>query len=169
MAFSPELKFQQAALAFIVHHLTDLSEIKDYKSLFELLDTNKDGKLSHLEILEGFKSNLDNMKNDKELMRVIKKIDQDKSGFIEFEEFLRAVMDKEKLICNDKLEKSFKLFDKDGGGSITPDELKTFLGISSKYSDKVWNEIISQIEHTNDNEITLEEFKKMMMLILKKK
>lgn len=168
MAFSPDMKFQQAALAFMVHHLTDVNETREYKNLFELLDTNKDGKLSHMEILEGFKYNL-NLKNDKDLLRVIKKIDQDKSGFIEYEEFLRAVMDKEKLICDEKIEKTFRLFDKDGGGSITPDELKTFLGISSKYSEKVWIEIISQIDHGSDNEITLEEFKKMMILILKKK
>lgn len=167
LAFSPDLKFQQAALAFMVHHLTDINEIRDYKNLFELLDTNKDGKLSHKEIIDGFKA-ID-MKIEKDLQRVIKKIDQDKSDSIEYEEFLRAVIDKEKIICDDKLEKTFKLFDKDGGGSITPDELKTFLGISSKYSDKVWNEIISQIEHKNDNELTLDEFKKMMKLILKKK
>jgi len=168
MGFSPDMKFQQAALAFMVHHLTDVKETREYKNFFELLDTNKDGKLSHMEILEGFKYNL-NLKNDKELLKVIKKIDQDKSGFIEFEEFLRAVMDKEKLISDDNIEKTFKLFDKDGGGSITPDELKSFLGISSRFSDKVWIEIISQIDHGNDNEITLEEFKKMMKLILKKK
>ena len=167
--FSPDMKFQQAALAFMVHHVTDMNEIRQYLNLFDLLDINKDGKLSHVEILEGFKFHLGALKNEREIVKVIKKIDQDKSGFIEYEEFLRAVIDKEMLICDDKLEKTFKLFDKDGGGSITPDELKSFLGISSKYSDKVWNEIISQIEHGSDNEITLEEFKKMMMLLLKKK
>ncbi len=169
LSFSTEMKFQQATLAFMVHHLLDHNDTKDYKSLFELLDSNKDGKLSHMEILEGFKFNLIELKNDKELLKVIRKIDQDKSGFIEYEEFIRAVIDKEKLICRDKLEKTFKLFDKDGGGSITPDELKTFLGISAKYSEKVWNEIISQIDHGNENEITMDEFKKMMLLILKKK
>jgi Ca2+-binding EF-hand superfamily protein len=42
------------------------------------------------------------------------------------------------------------------------------LGISSKYSDKVWNEIINQIEHNNENEVTYQEFKNMMhKLIIK--
>jgi Ca2+-binding EF-hand superfamily protein len=60
------------------------------------------------------------------------------------------------------------MFDKDGSGSITPEELKAILGLSTKYSDKVWSEIISQIEHNKDDEVTYEEFKNMMhRLIIK--
>jgi Ca2+-binding EF-hand superfamily protein len=60
------------------------------------------------------------------------------------------------------------MFDKDGSGSITPEELKAILGLSTKYSDKVWSEIISQIEHNKDDEVTYEEFKNMMhKLIIK--
>ena len=58
------------------------------------------------------------------------------------------------------------LFDKDGSGSITPEELKAILGLSSKYSDKVWNEIINQIEHNKDDEVTYEEFKNMMLKLV---
>lgn len=58
------------------------------------------------------------------------------------------------------------MFDKDGSGSITPEELKAILGLNAKYSDKVWNEIISQIEHNKDDEVTYEEFKNMMLKLI---
>jgi calcium-dependent protein kinase len=78
-------------------------------------------------------------------------------------EFIRACIKKATLLTDDKLRIAFQLFDKDGSGSITPNELKAILGLSSNYSDKVWNEILSQIEHNNDDEVTYEEFKNMML------
>lgn len=92
MQFSPEHKFQQAALAYMVHHLIDLEDIKEIRKMFEIFDTNYDGKLSHQEILEGFKTSLSIIQNEKEFMKVIKKIDQDKSGFIEYEGNYRVVL-----------------------------------------------------------------------------
>ena len=69
-------------------------------------------------------------------------------------------------MTEEKLQITFKMFDKDGSGSITPEELKGILGLSTKYSDKVWNEIISQIEHNKDDEVTYEEFKNMMLKLI---
>lgn len=85
MQFSPEQKFQQAAIAYMVHHLIDINEVKDYKRLFEVLDTNCDGKLSHNELMEGFKKYIPVNQKEKEFMKVVKKIDQDRSGYIEYE------------------------------------------------------------------------------------
>lgn len=66
-------------------------------------------------------------------------------------------------MTEEKLSITFKLFDKDGSGSIEANEIKQILGLSAKYSDKVWNEIINQIEHNKENEVTYEEFKNMML------
>jgi calcium-dependent protein kinase len=166
MQFSPDQKFQQAALAYMVHHLTDMEDVKELRKMFEAFDTNKDGKLSHMEILEGFKNSLSIIQNEKEFLKVVRKIDQDRSGYIEYEEFIRATISKMTLLTDNKLQITFNLFDKDGSGSITPQELKSILGLSSKYSDKVWNEIINQIEHNKDDEVTYEEFKNMMLKMI---
>lgn len=42
---------------------------------------------------------------------VMEEADSDKSGFIEFSEFLMAVIKKETLLANDYLVHTFKLFD----------------------------------------------------------
>lgn len=66
------------------------------------------------------------------------------------------------MLSDENLRIVFKLFDKDNSGSITPQELKAILGISNKYSDEVWNDIINEIQHNHDNEVTYEEFRNMM-------
>ena len=128
---------------------------------------NCDGKISYNEFLEGYKRTVGGIiQNDKEFIKVMKKIDQSKSGDIEYEEFVRAMIDKTQIVTEDNLRITFQMFDRDGSGSIEPGEIKQILGLSAKYSDKVWNEIINQIEHENENEITYEEFKAMMIKLI---
>lgn len=86
---SPDQKFQQAALAYMVHHLTDIQDIREIRKLFEIFDTNNDGKLSHQEVLEGFKYSLTSIQNEKEFLKIIRKVDYHKNGFIEFEGILK--------------------------------------------------------------------------------
>lgn len=83
--FSAELKFQQAALAYMVHHLVDVDDIKDIKMMFEMFDKDCDGRLVHAELIDGFKRYLKIIPNEKDLFKAIKKIDQDVSGYIDYE------------------------------------------------------------------------------------
>ncbi len=41
--------------------------------------------------------------------------------------------------------------------------MKLILGLTSKYSDKVWNEILTSIERNSNDEVTMVEFKNMML------
>ena len=165
---SQDKKFAQATLAYMVHHLTEINDLIEIRNLFEKFDQDCDGKISYLEFYEGYKNNLGNtiLQSDKEFYKTLKKIDQSKSGDIEYEEFIRAVIDKISIVTEDNLHITFQMFDRDGSGSIELGEIKQILGLSAKYSDKVWNEIINQIEHENENEITYLEFKSMMQKLM---
>lgn len=168
MNFSPEFKFQQAAFAYMIHHLTDQKDVKDLRKVFESFDVNNDGKLSHQEIIDGFKS-ANNQKTGKEdLLKVITKIDQDRSGFVEYEEFIRASINKKNFLTMERIKIVFDVFKNSKSNSITVSELKFILGLASKqFSDNVWDEIVQQIFHevdeNHDEAINYDEFRNIMI------
>lgn len=56
-------------------------------------------------------------------------VDIDGNGSIDYTEFVMATMNERDLVSQQKLKAAFRLFDKDGSGSISQDELKRALGI----------------------------------------
>jgi calcium-dependent protein kinase len=101
-----------------------------------------------------------------EVDRIMKIADADGSGEIDYSEFVVATMDKRKLLTNEKLETAFNLFDKDGSGSISANEIRDVLGVGKNIDEKVWNEIVTEVDGNGDGEISFLEFKIMMQKLL---
>lgn len=52
------------------------------------------------------------------------RVDTDKSDEIDYSEFVVATMNEGEILSKDKLVAAFNMFDKDGGGTISHDEIK---------------------------------------------
>jgi calcium-dependent protein kinase len=100
--------------------------------------------------------------NDQEVDEMFQKVDADNSGEIDYSEFVVATMNEKNLLSNNKLQTAFKMFDKDGGGSISTDEIKQVLSFGQTLDEKVINDIIKQVDANGDGEISFEEFAEMM-------
>jgi calcium-dependent protein kinase len=159
--FNSQKKIQQAALFYIVHNSTTVDDVKDLRKIFNKFDENNDGRLTMEELTKGFRNSVKNKFSDEDLQRIISRIDVDKNGFIEYEEFLTATIDCKKLLTEENLKKAFRLFDKDGSGKISSDELKMILTCDHE-NEEVWKKVISEIDCNGDGEISFEEFVKMM-------
>ncbi|KIL59729.1 hypothetical protein M378DRAFT_14588 [Amanita muscaria Koide BX008] len=116
-----------------------------------------------------------------ELRRMMREVDTDRNGTIDFNEFLtmmaaRGAADSDGL---DELRAAFNMFDKDGSGQISVQELRQVmhsLGKQSRSSyqpvlirlsgerltDKELEEMIREADSDGDGEIDFEEFCKMM-------
>lgn len=149
---------QQAAIHFIVSQLTSKEEIAELQKAFKALDLNSDGKLSRDELIEGYRVTLGDMAEE-EVDRIMKAADTDGSGEIDYSEWIVATTDKRKLLTDDKLKVAFNMFDRDGGGSISSEEVKEVLGVGKNISEHIWNEIVSEVDPNGDGEISFEEFK----------
>ncbi len=77
-------------------------------------------------------------------------------------EFLVASTNKKRLLSKENLKKAFQLFDKDGSGYVSPEEVKAILGMGKKFSEKVWEQIVEQVDKNKDGQISFEEFEQMM-------
>lgn len=162
--FHANRKLQQASLTYIVNNLLSKEEKNDLLELFQQFDTNGDGVLSKEEILNGYKTLMPFEDAEKEVERIMNEVDIDKSGTIDYNEFVLATINKQKLLNKEKLEATFKMFDKDGSGTITADEIKSVLG---KTVDKnILEEMIKEVDTNGDQEISLVEFKEMMLKFL---
>jgi len=91
--------------------------------------------------------------------QILKNVDIDNSGRIDYNEFIAATINNEKLINEQKLKTSFDFFDHDKSGQITTEELKAILKLSS--FEEAEN-IIAEVDANKDGEICFEEFKSMM-------
>ena len=56
----------------------------------------------------------------------MKNIDINNSGAIDYNEFVMSAIEKKKLLSKETLKSTFKLFDKDGNGFISINELREF-------------------------------------------
>lgn len=64
----------------------------------------------------------------------MKNVDIDGNGVIEYTEFVMATMNQKNVSSEDKLKAAFNMFDKDGSGTISPDEIREVLGFDSTIS-----------------------------------
>jgi len=90
------------------------------------LDKNNDGKLNKEELIEGYKKIYGGMAEE-EVVKILERVDADGSGEIDYSEWIVATIDKKKYLSDEKLKIAFQIFDKDGGGSISADEIKELL------------------------------------------
>jgi calcium-dependent protein kinase len=168
--FRAEKKLQQAALAFMVHNLAKVEDVKELKNVFLAFDLDGDGRLTKDELIKGMSQVMTKGEATNDVDKVMSVIDVDKNGYIEYEEFLRATLDKEKLLSRENIKIAFDLFDQDSSGFISKEELRNVLGRgqSKDVPDNVWASIIKEIDSNSDGEISFDEFYEVMSKLIEK-
>ena len=136
----------------------------EFKQAFELFDLNKNGKITHKElkkIMQGLGQN----PTEVEIDELVKEIDADGDGQIDFDEFLAMLTRKANTNqIEDDIEKAFKVFDKGNRKKIGINELREImLGLGEDLTDEQLNIMIKEIDSDNDGYVTLDDFKKVML------
>jgi calcium-dependent protein kinase len=161
--YSARLKLQQSTLAYIVHNLVHKEDCDYLRQVFIALDDNGDGKLTKSELTNGLSILLEKSEAEKEVNRLFEIIDVDGNGFIEYEEFLRAGLNKAKILTKNNLETAFKLYDINNRKKINAIELGIVLGGGQdNIEENVWQEMIDEADIDKDGEINFDDFKGIM-------
>ena len=107
-----------------------------------------------------------------EAKRIFEIADLDNNGYLEFNEWCTATINKSKLLKRPRLHAAFKMLDKDGSGTISYEEVKGIL--MNEYqcftgqSDQIFLDMIAEIDVDGDGQIDFREFEKMMTVLVEK-
>ena len=132
--------------------------------VFKAFDKNGDGKLSMEEVKSGYMDHYGRVMSDEDVEMMFKAVDSDNSGFIDYSEFVVATMNAKALTTNEKLRAAFNMFDKDGSGVISSDEIKEVLGFGGNLDSEAIDLIMKQVDDNGDGQISFEEFVSMMKI-----
>ena len=100
---------------------------------------------------------------------LLKVIYCNQSIYIQYEEFVRAAVDKTSFLQESSLRFAFRYFDKDNSGEITYDEIQAVFEESINDKNKVkeaLSKIISEVDANGDGIISFEEFASIMKKLL---
>ena len=101
----------------------------------------------------------------KEVEKIMNTVDLDGNGTIDYNEFVLATINKKKLLDKEKLEQTFKMFDKDGNGFISKEEIEEVLRTSVIDSNEL-QKLFKEVDKNGDWQISLVEFKEMMVKLI---
>jgi calcium-dependent protein kinase len=165
LKFRAERKFQQAVITFITHNLIKSEEVNNLRKIFECIDRDSDARINKADIKHAFWEVFEQKLEANQIEKLMKNIDHDNSGFIEYEEFIRATISKEIVLNEDNLRMGFNLFDIDNNGFISADEINKTIGGGKSIPDNLIVELLAEIGKSYGQEICFEEYKKIMKKI----
>ena len=160
---------QETALAYLVHNFPQMKDVINSCKLFNQIDVNGDGKITEKELYDGLRGKIKSESLEEDVKKIYQKLDMDDDGYIEYEEFVRAAVTKEKFMGDNVLKFAFRFFDKDNSGKITFDEIeKVFKNsiVDKEHIEESLNKIIFEVDLNWDKKISFEEFSKVMKKLL---
>lgn len=138
-------------------------KIAEFRCAFELFDKDKNGSITIKE-LGTVIENLGQTPSEIDLKEMIKEVDLDGNGEIDFNEFL--VLMASKMRDNDSEEEmieAFKIFDKDGNGYIGKNDFKLVMEhLGEPLTSEEIDEIMKDWDEDSDGQLNYDEFKNMM-------
>ena len=166
--YSCESKISQLVLAFIVHNIPESISIYNILKLFRYFNLSGNCKLTKAELKKG----LYNYRNEEQVNKIVDQLflllDGDNNGYIEFEEFLRACVDKKHILTKENIWYAFKFLDNKNENAIDVETLmKAFDAKPNKMLEAVFNKTLNNGDKDHNGKITFDEFEEIILNTLK--
>ncbi|CAO1424651.1 unnamed protein product [Diamesa hyperborea] len=141
----------------------DKAQVALLKNAFDAFDQEKKGSIDTT-MVGTILSMLGHQLDDKMLAEIIREVDDDGSGELEFEEFVqlaaRFMVEEDAEAMQQELKEAFRLYDKEGNGYITTAVLKEIL----RELDETLNndDLDDEIDADGSGTIDFDEFMEVM-------
>ncbi|CAD8069532.1 unnamed protein product [Paramecium primaurelia] len=154
-SFFGKNKVRAALLQFISTNLMTNTEKEGLLNEFKKIDKDGNGQISKEELLQVYMKQYDEIKAKQMVDDIFEKVDINRSGFVDFTEFMMSAASEEKLLSKIRLQQAFNMFDTNGDGQISRDELQEIMG---GVDDNLWKEILQMCDANGDGQISQQEF-----------
>ncbi|KAH9741335.1 calcium-dependent protein kinase 8 [Citrus sinensis] len=159
--FSVMNKLKKRALQVVAEFLS-VEEVAGLKEAFEMMDTNKRGKINLEELRLGLLKGGQNIP-EADLQILMEAADVDGDGSLNYGEFVAVSVHLKKMANDEHLHKAFSFFDRNRSGFIEIEELRNALNDEVDTSgEDVINAIMHDVDTDKDGRISYEEFAVMM-------
>ncbi|XP_049873796.1 calmodulin-A-like isoform X3 [Pectinophora gossypiella] len=134
-------------------------QVAEFKEAFMLFDKDEDGTITMAELGVVMRS-LGQRPSETELRDMVKEVDQDGNGTIEFNEFLQMMSKKMRgADGEDELREAFRVFDKNNDGLISSVELRHVMtNLGERLSEEEVDDMIREADLDGDGMVNYDEF-----------
>ena len=146
---------------------TNLSDqqLQEFKEAFSILDKNGKGKITIAELGDFLRSLGQIDPSDDEIKQLIKDVDIEKKGAIDFPQFLK-LMELNSIDSDKETNYAFKLFNNSSSssnGTISANEMQAVLQkLGENLTIDEIKDMMNEIEQNNHGVLTFDGFRKMM-------
>ena len=162
LTYNISSKLEELVLAYIIHNIPRPKQSKSAIKLFKLVNEVGDGKLLKRELKKTLLLFVtEEFLNKYDFDEQFSLIDGEKKGYINYEEFLRACLDRKKILTDNILKYAFSFFDPNNTGFIRKKKMKSFFG--NKVDENTFKNIFDEIDSDKDGKINFKDFKAMLL------
>mmetsp|Transcript_13669 Transcript_13669/g.44289 ORF Transcript_13669/g.44289 Transcript_13669/m.44289 type:complete len:541 (+) Transcript_13669:71-1693(+) len=154
-AFGHLGSLKQVLLHVVAGQLQDTKR-NQFRNQFVHLDSNGDGLVSAEELEVGL-AQVGITRSHSDVLQIVASVDTNFSGSIDYTEFVAAALDFAIDVDRDACLTAFNVFDIDGDGVISEDELARLLGLKGDRRSRA-KELIELIDCNGDGVIDFDEF-----------
>ncbi|KAK4535281.1 hypothetical protein CDCA_CDCA04G1306 [Cyanidium caldarium] len=138
-------------------------ETAEFEEAFKLFDRDGDGKITVKELGTIMRS-LGQTPTERQLQDMVAEVDADRSGTIDFSEFLSLMSRQLKdADAEEEVREAFAMFDKNNDGKISAEELQLVMAkLGEQLSPEEVQEMIREADLDGDGSIDYAEFAKLL-------
>ncbi|EPB73982.1 EF hand [Ancylostoma ceylanicum] len=135
-------------------------QLKEYRQLFNMFDTDGSGAIGNDELKQAMLS-IGIHANEAEIDNVIREVDADGNGEIDFEEFCACMKKSQKIVksTNEELiRECFDVFDQDHNGIITESEFKYIAKEFGDFSEELAERVFRELDVSANGHLSADQF-----------